>query len=249
MHAASRHFVDMGELHAAAGRRIVDLIGVEAAHVCAVATAGIAVMAAAVMAGASPSAPAVVPGTGRRPRHFFRQQGHVWPAGEWHHPELPCRAHRSLCRQRRSENVRRPRHEGGEGKNLRGRACHRTLHAEGLCRRSSALGGTGGANTAKPRRFSRRAGLAAVSAWSKSADPACGCQLEASGSRRPELSGCGGMLKVGESAHRLLTDSRTCLRLRQRDRSGVVLSRPHIEGRGRRDHRPQSEDGSGGLAR
>jgi L-seryl-tRNA(Ser) seleniumtransferase len=54
MHAASRHFVDMGELHAAAGRRIAELIGVEGAHVCAGATAGIAVMAAAVMAGSDP---------------------------------------------------------------------------------------------------------------------------------------------------------------------------------------------------
>ena len=45
MAAASRKFVDMPELHAAAGQRVADLIGVEAAHVCACATAGIAIMA------------------------------------------------------------------------------------------------------------------------------------------------------------------------------------------------------------
>ncbi|HCL28658.1 MAG TPA: hypothetical protein DIC52_09505 [Candidatus Latescibacteria bacterium] len=52
MKEASRQYVDMTELHAAAGRRIAELIGVEGAHVCAGATAGIAIMAAAVMAGA-----------------------------------------------------------------------------------------------------------------------------------------------------------------------------------------------------
>ena len=51
MAAASRRFVDMEELHVAAGKRVASLIGVEAAHVCACATAGIAVMAAACMAG------------------------------------------------------------------------------------------------------------------------------------------------------------------------------------------------------
>lgn len=51
MAAASRHFVDMQELHEAAGRRLAELIGVGAAHVCACATAGIATMAAATMAG------------------------------------------------------------------------------------------------------------------------------------------------------------------------------------------------------
>ena len=38
MAAASRQFVDMQELHAAAGRRGAQLVGVEAAHVCACAT-------------------------------------------------------------------------------------------------------------------------------------------------------------------------------------------------------------------
>ncbi|MBT6626777.1 MAG: L-seryl-tRNA selenium transferase, partial [Gemmatimonadetes bacterium] len=54
MVAASKHFVMMNELHEAAGRRVAELIGVPAAHVCACATAGIAIMAAAVMAGNDP---------------------------------------------------------------------------------------------------------------------------------------------------------------------------------------------------
>jgi L-seryl-tRNA(Ser) seleniumtransferase len=48
---ASREFVDMHELHLAAGERVAELVGVEAAHVCASASAGIALMAAACMAG------------------------------------------------------------------------------------------------------------------------------------------------------------------------------------------------------
>jgi L-seryl-tRNA(Ser) seleniumtransferase len=48
---ASQSFVDLAELHLAAGRRIADVIGVEAAHVCNGAAAGIALMAAACMAG------------------------------------------------------------------------------------------------------------------------------------------------------------------------------------------------------
>jgi L-seryl-tRNA(Ser) seleniumtransferase len=52
MAQASRAFVPMAELHLAAGRRIAELAGVEAAHVCAGAAAGIALMAAACMAGA-----------------------------------------------------------------------------------------------------------------------------------------------------------------------------------------------------
>jgi len=51
MTAAGREFVDMDELHLAAGRRIAELAGAEAAHVCAGASAGIALMAAACMAG------------------------------------------------------------------------------------------------------------------------------------------------------------------------------------------------------
>jgi uncharacterized pyridoxal phosphate-dependent enzyme len=51
---ASRAFVPMHELHLAAGRRIAEWTGVEAAHVCAGAAAGIALMAAACMAGDDP---------------------------------------------------------------------------------------------------------------------------------------------------------------------------------------------------
>jgi L-seryl-tRNA(Ser) seleniumtransferase len=51
MAAASRHFVDLPQLHQAAGRRLAQLIGVEAAHVCACASAGITLMAAACITG------------------------------------------------------------------------------------------------------------------------------------------------------------------------------------------------------
>ncbi|GAC1431871.1 MAG: D-glucosaminate-6-phosphate ammonia lyase [Chloroflexota bacterium] len=51
MAAASRSFVDMEELHLAAGRRVATLLGVDAAHVCAGAAAGIALMTAACMTG------------------------------------------------------------------------------------------------------------------------------------------------------------------------------------------------------
>ncbi|MFO7695815.1 MAG: aminotransferase class V-fold PLP-dependent enzyme, partial [Anaerolineae bacterium] len=51
MAAAAQHFVDIEELHIAAGRRVAELIGVEAAHVCGSATAGISLMAAACMTG------------------------------------------------------------------------------------------------------------------------------------------------------------------------------------------------------
>lgn len=51
MNQASRAYVIMEELHLAAGKRIAQLIGVPAAHVCASATAGIALVAAAAVAG------------------------------------------------------------------------------------------------------------------------------------------------------------------------------------------------------
>jgi uncharacterized pyridoxal phosphate-dependent enzyme len=51
MLAASRSYVDMNELHLAAGRRLASLLDVEAAHVCNSAAAGIALMAAACMTG------------------------------------------------------------------------------------------------------------------------------------------------------------------------------------------------------
>ena len=51
MNQASRAFVIMEELHLAAGRRIAELIGVPAAHVCSSATAGIALTGAACITG------------------------------------------------------------------------------------------------------------------------------------------------------------------------------------------------------
>ena len=56
MNQASRAFVVMEELHLAAGKRIAQLIGVPAAHVCASATAGIALVAAAAVAGSDKEA-------------------------------------------------------------------------------------------------------------------------------------------------------------------------------------------------
>jgi len=54
MASASRSFVDLNELHLAAGRRIAELVGVEAAHVCSGAASGIVLMAAACIAGGDP---------------------------------------------------------------------------------------------------------------------------------------------------------------------------------------------------
>lgn len=51
MNEASRQFVIMEELHLAAGKRIAELIGVPAAHACASATAGIALVGAAAITG------------------------------------------------------------------------------------------------------------------------------------------------------------------------------------------------------
>src|SRR5829696_7603353 len=51
MNQASRSFVIMEELHLAAGKRIAELVGVPAAHLCASATAGIALVGAAAITG------------------------------------------------------------------------------------------------------------------------------------------------------------------------------------------------------
>jgi len=51
MNEASRAFVIMKELHLAAGKRIAELVGAPAAHVCSSATAGIALTAAAAVTG------------------------------------------------------------------------------------------------------------------------------------------------------------------------------------------------------
>ncbi len=69
----------MHELHQAAGRRIASLIGVEAAHICAGAAAGMAVMAAACMAGADPARIARLPDTTGMKSKFVTQRAHGNP--------------------------------------------------------------------------------------------------------------------------------------------------------------------------
>lgn len=79
MAAASRRFVNMDELHLAAGRRIADLVGVEAAHVCNGAAAGIALMASACMAGTDAKRIAQLPDTTGMKHHFVIQGAHRNP--------------------------------------------------------------------------------------------------------------------------------------------------------------------------
>lgn len=76
MASASHNFVDIHELHRAAGQRIADLIGVEAAHVCACASAGITLMAAACMAGQNPARMARLPESTGMPNRFIVQRAH-----------------------------------------------------------------------------------------------------------------------------------------------------------------------------
>jgi L-seryl-tRNA(Ser) seleniumtransferase len=76
MVAASRAFVDMRELHLAAGQRIAELVGVEAAHVCAGAAAGIVLMAAACMTGSEEKKIAQLPDTKGMKNKFVVQQVH-----------------------------------------------------------------------------------------------------------------------------------------------------------------------------
>lgn len=70
MESAAGAFVDLNELHLAAGERIAQLVGVEAAHVSACGAAGIAVAAAACMAGTDPAKATQLPHT-RGMRHKF----------------------------------------------------------------------------------------------------------------------------------------------------------------------------------
>ena len=79
MAAASRSFVDMNELHLAAGGRIAELVGAEAAHVCAGATAGIALMAAACMAGTDREKIVRLPDTTGMKHKFVVQRTHRNP--------------------------------------------------------------------------------------------------------------------------------------------------------------------------
>jgi L-seryl-tRNA(Ser) seleniumtransferase len=77
--AAGRSFVDMEELHLAAGRRIAALIGVEAAHVCAGAAAGITLMAAACMSGTARAMISQLPQTAGMKHRFVVQGAHRNP--------------------------------------------------------------------------------------------------------------------------------------------------------------------------
>ncbi len=76
MAAAAERFVDIEELHIAAGRRVAELIGVEAAHVCGSATAGIALMAAACMTGTDIGKIAQLPETHGLRTRFIVQSAH-----------------------------------------------------------------------------------------------------------------------------------------------------------------------------
>jgi D-glucosaminate-6-phosphate ammonia-lyase len=76
MKEASRAFVPMHELHLAVGRRIAELTGVEAAHVCAGAAAGIALMAAACMAGPDGEKIRRLPDTTGMPSTFVVHRNH-----------------------------------------------------------------------------------------------------------------------------------------------------------------------------
>lgn len=76
MNSAARNFVDIRELHQAAGRRIAEIIGVEGAHVCACASAGITLMAAACMAGKDPDRIHRLPRSDEMPNIFLVQHAH-----------------------------------------------------------------------------------------------------------------------------------------------------------------------------
>ena len=79
MATASRHFVDIPQLHQAAGRRLAALIGVEAAHVCACASAGITLMAAACITGTDPDKIARLPDTAGLRNRFIVHSAHRNP--------------------------------------------------------------------------------------------------------------------------------------------------------------------------
>ena len=79
MAAASRAFVVMEELHLAAGRRIAELVGVEAAHVCLCSAAGISLMAAACMTGPDRRIAEQLPDTRGLKNRFLVQPAHRNP--------------------------------------------------------------------------------------------------------------------------------------------------------------------------
>ena len=76
MNRASRSFVVIEELHIAAGRRIAELIGVHAAHVASSATAAIAMMGAACMAGCDLDRIRRLPDTEGLRNEFIVQRSH-----------------------------------------------------------------------------------------------------------------------------------------------------------------------------
>ena len=76
MNQASRAFVIMEELHLAAGKRIAELIGVPAAHVCSSATAGIALAGAACITGADRSLTRRLPDVDGLKHEFVVQTSH-----------------------------------------------------------------------------------------------------------------------------------------------------------------------------
>lgn len=76
MVAASRNYVDIKQLHQVAGERLAKLIGVEAAHVCASASAGITLMAAATMTGTDPEKAASLPKTEGMKNKFIIHRAH-----------------------------------------------------------------------------------------------------------------------------------------------------------------------------
>ncbi|MHB0878845.1 MAG: aminotransferase class V-fold PLP-dependent enzyme [Anaerolineae bacterium] len=76
MQSAASAFVSLDELHLAAGRHIAALLGVEAAHVCSGASAGIALMAAACMAGCDRERIGRLPDSRGMPSRFVVQRPH-----------------------------------------------------------------------------------------------------------------------------------------------------------------------------
>jgi len=76
MSQAARQFVPMEELHIAAGARIAELCRVEAGHVCASASAGITLMAAACMAGCDRDKIRQLPDTTGMKHQFIIQSAH-----------------------------------------------------------------------------------------------------------------------------------------------------------------------------
>lgn len=76
MNQASRSFVVMEELHLAAGKRVAELIGVPAAHLCSSATAGIALTGAAAITGTDISRVRQLPHVENLPHEMIVQKTH-----------------------------------------------------------------------------------------------------------------------------------------------------------------------------